>query len=225
MLVKHVEGMVGPEHFRFEEEPAREPNEGEVLVKVDSISIDAFIRTSLNDVEGLHTQVKVGGTVIALGVGRVIESNAPGFAVGDAVSGPLFAQTYAMMPAAMMQKIDDALPLSTYLGALGLTTGLIPNALKSDRWVAVTEAIREKEAPWETMSILASSAARRSMNVTCAPTKTRLSIWRCSCRGWGFSPSPLTHSGRRVSACSGPSEECGTRSAIRRHRRNGFPAS
>ena len=124
VLVKHVEGMVGPEHFRFEEEPAREPNEGEVLVKVDSISIDAFIRTSLNDVEGLHTQVKVGGTVIALGVGRVIESNAPGFAVGDAVSGPLFAQTYATMPAAMMQKIDDVLPLSTYLGALGLTTGL-----------------------------------------------------------------------------------------------------
>jgi len=53
-----------------------------------------------------------------------VESRAPGLAVGDAVSGPLLAQTYATMPAAMLQKIDASLPLSTYLGALGLTTGL-----------------------------------------------------------------------------------------------------
>ena len=124
VLVTHVTGMVGPEHFRIEEEPAREPGEGEVLVKTDTLSIDAFIRTSLNDDEGLHQQVPVGGVIVALGVGRVIESGAPGWNVGDAVSGPLCAQTYATLPTAMLQKVDPALPLSTYLGALGLTTGL-----------------------------------------------------------------------------------------------------
>ena len=124
VLVNYVTGLVGPEDFRIEEEPAREPGEGEILVRTDSLSIDAFIRTSLNATEGLHQQVPIGTPVVALGVGRVIESNAPGFAVGDAVSGPLMAQTYATMPAAMFQKIDDSLPLSTYLGALGLTTGL-----------------------------------------------------------------------------------------------------
>ena len=124
VLTNYVKGMVGPEHFRIEEEPARAPDEGEVLVKTDSISIDAFIRTSLNAVEGLHQQVPVGGAIVALGVGRVIESNAPGLAVGDAVTGPLMAQTYATMRATSLHKIDDVLPLSTYLGALGLTTGL-----------------------------------------------------------------------------------------------------
>jgi NADPH-dependent curcumin reductase len=124
VLAQYVNGPVGPEHFRIEDEPAREPGEGEVLVKTEALSIDAFIRTSLNEVEGLHQRVPIGGTVVALGVGRVIESHAPGFAVGDAVTGPLLAQTYATLPAAMLQKIDDALPLSTYLGALGLTTGL-----------------------------------------------------------------------------------------------------
>lgn len=124
VLARFVTGMVGPEHFRIEEAPAREPGEGEVLVKTEALSIDAFIRTSLNAVEGLHQQVPVGGAVVALGVGRVVESNAPGLAVGDAVSGPLMAQTYATLPAAALQKIDDALPLPTYLGALGLTTGL-----------------------------------------------------------------------------------------------------
>ncbi len=124
VLVKHVTGMVGPEHFRLENEPAREPGDGELLIKTDTLSIDAFIRTSLNDEEGLHTQVPVGGTIVALGVGHVVESHAPGFAPGDMVSGPLCAQTYATMPAAMFQKVDASLPPATYLGALGLTTGL-----------------------------------------------------------------------------------------------------
>lgn len=124
VLAKHPKGMVAQEDFRFEEEPAREPMDGEVLVKVDTISIDAFIRTSLNEQEGFHMAVPIGGTVIALGAGRVVESNAEGFEEGDAVSGPTGAQTYMTAPSAMFQKVDDSLPLSTYVGALGLTTGL-----------------------------------------------------------------------------------------------------
>jgi NADPH-dependent curcumin reductase CurA len=124
VLARYVTGMVGPEDFRIEEGPAREPEDGEVLVETDTLSIDAFIRTSLNEQEGLHRQVALGAPVVALGVGRVIESNDPGFAVGDAVSGPLMAQTHPTLKAAMLQKIDDSLPLSTWLGGLGLTTGV-----------------------------------------------------------------------------------------------------
>ena len=124
VLVEHVKGQVTPEHFRLEEEEARAPEDGEVIVAVDTISIDAFIRTSLNDWEGLHTQTPVGGVIGTLNVGRIVESKADGFDVGDAVTGGLGSQTYATVPANQVQKIDDALPLSTYLGALGLTTGL-----------------------------------------------------------------------------------------------------
>ena len=124
VLARYVTGMVSPEDFRLEEELAREPDEGEVMVQVDTLSIDAFIRTSLNAQEGLHQQVPLGGPVVALGVGRVIDSRAAGFAVGDAVSGPLCAQTHATLPGSMLQKIDPGLPLSTYLGVLGLTSGV-----------------------------------------------------------------------------------------------------
>lgn len=124
VLAAYVTGMVGPEHFRLEEEAARTPAEGEVVVETDTLSIDAFIRTSLNEQTGFHGQAALGAPVVALGVGRVIESNAPGFAIGDAVTGPLLAQTHPTLPAAMLQKVDGARPLSTYLGALGLTTGL-----------------------------------------------------------------------------------------------------
>ncbi len=124
VLVEHVTGQVEPRHFRLEEEEAKAPEDGEVLIAVDTISIDAFIRTSLNDWEGLHTQTPIGGVVGTLNVGRVVESNSDDLAVGDAVTGGLGSQTYATVPAAAVQKIDDSLPLSTYLGALGLTTGL-----------------------------------------------------------------------------------------------------
>jgi len=95
-----------------------------ILVEVSHISIDAFIRTTL-DREGFHGSVPLGGPVTALGVGRVIASAADDLKVGDWVTGPTMAQTHAMMPGALFQKIDaEAAPPSAYLGALGMTTGL-----------------------------------------------------------------------------------------------------
>ena len=154
VLVQYVEGMVGPEHFRVEEEPAREPGEGEVVVATEALSIDAFIRTSLNADEGFHQRSPVGGPVVALGVGRVIESRSPNLAVGDAVSGPLMAQTYATLPGAMLQKVDGSLPLATYLGALGLTTGLTA-------WAGIRGVAQVKAG--ETVLVSAAAGAVGSM--------------------------------------------------------------
>ena len=138
VLVRHPEGMVEPSDFRLEEEAARDPAAGEVLVKTEAISIDAFIRASLNADEGFHMAVPLGGTVHALAVGKVLESNADGLRVGDAVFGPLGAQTYGTFPGGMLQKVDDeTLPITAHLGALGLTTGL--TALVGMRGVAHVE--------------------------------------------------------------------------------------
>lgn len=125
ILVSHPDGMAEPSDFRLEEEPAREPGDGEVLVRTEAISIDAFIRTALNPQEGFHMAVPLGGVVHALAVGRVLESNTDALAPGDAVFGPLGAQTYGTFPGGMLQKVDaGSLPITAYLGALGLTTGL-----------------------------------------------------------------------------------------------------
>ena len=67
VLAKHPVGMVALDDFRFEEESARAPMKEEVLVNVDTISIDAFIRPALNKQEGFHMAVPIGGTIIALG--------------------------------------------------------------------------------------------------------------------------------------------------------------
>lgn len=101
-----------------------DPDAGQLLIEVSHLSIDAFIRTTLDD-SGFHERSEVGNPVIALGVGRVLKSGDPKFAENDWVSGPTMAQTHALMPSEMFQKIEvgNQSP-SLHLGLLGLTTGL-----------------------------------------------------------------------------------------------------
>jgi hypothetical protein len=55
----------------------------------------------------------------------VIESAADGWDVGQAVRGPLGAQTIATVPARYLERIDVSVaPISAYLGALGGSTGI-----------------------------------------------------------------------------------------------------
>ncbi len=118
-------GMPALDDFGSKEVTISEVPDQYVLVKVDTLSVDAFIRTTLDDA-GLHTMSDLGAPVTALGVGEVMESQFPGLQSGDWVCGPLMAQTHALMPGAAFQKIEPSanIPPSTYLGILGLTTGI-----------------------------------------------------------------------------------------------------
>ena len=124
ILAARPQGKLSLDGFRLEEEPVSPPADGQVLVAVDSISIDAFIRTTLEE-GSYHQSVPVGGTVGALGVGRVLTSGSADFQEGDAVFAPLGAQTHATLPAGMLHKVDEKqAPITSWLGALGMTTGL-----------------------------------------------------------------------------------------------------
>jgi NADPH-dependent curcumin reductase CurA len=124
VLARRPSGLPEAADFRVEEEALQPLASGMVQVDVERLSIDAFLRTVLEE-EAYHGSVPIGGTVMALGVGRIRASESSGFSVGDAVMGPLGAQTVATLPEAMIQKVDaERAPLSAYLGVLGLTAGL-----------------------------------------------------------------------------------------------------
>ncbi len=110
--------------FDVVEEPLPTRNPGEVVVQVDVLGIDAFIRTVLDE-GSYHATTQVGRPVTALGVGTVIESSNEDLDVGDHVFGPLGAQTFAVLPGAALRKLDvSSFGPTAYLGALGLTTGM-----------------------------------------------------------------------------------------------------
>ncbi len=110
----------GMETVSIDEVPA-----GQVVVKVDTLSMDAWIRTTLNHA-GMHETADLGSTIPALGVGQIVESSSDTLAVGDWVYGMLSAQTHALVAGAAMRKLElhnDLVPRD-YVGALGLTTGI-----------------------------------------------------------------------------------------------------
>jgi len=125
VLTKRPEGEARESDFTIIEEDLPELDEGQVLLDVEHLSIDAFIRTTLDGPDGVHGTMDLNSPVIALGVGRVRESRFDGLKEGDAVFGPMGAQTNVIWPGEMLRKLDESsVPARTYLGALGMTTGL-----------------------------------------------------------------------------------------------------
>jgi len=124
VLAHRPNGIPDPSCFRVEQEALSPLEDAQVRIDVSHLSIDAFIRTSLEEV-AYHQPVPIGGTITALGVGRVRESRSDRFAPGDAVMAPLGAQTIATLPDIMVQPIDEKrAPITAYLGVLGMTAGL-----------------------------------------------------------------------------------------------------
>lgn len=94
ILLGRPEGAATPEHFAVEVDRLGELEAGKVRIGVEFIFVDAGTRTMLRG-EGFHRQVNLGQTILADGVGGIIESNEPGWDVGQAAGGPLGARTIA----------------------------------------------------------------------------------------------------------------------------------
>jgi len=107
--------------WSFTEEPVGQPAEGQVLVKVSHISLDPAMRGWMNEGKSYIAPVEIGAVMRAGGVGEVVASRHPGFAVGDAVGGNFGVQQYAISDAKGLRKVDTKFaPLTTYLGVLGM---------------------------------------------------------------------------------------------------------
>ncbi len=108
--------------WTYAEEPVREPNEGELLVKVLYISLDPAMRGWMNEAKSYVPPVGIGEVMRALAVGRVIASKHPGFATGDFVSGGFGLQEYAVVNGKGITKVDTKIaPLPLHLSTLGMT--------------------------------------------------------------------------------------------------------
>ncbi|MGA9276123.1 NADP-dependent oxidoreductase [Ilumatobacter sp.] len=134
-LARRPTGTATPDHFVIEDVELDDLEPGQVRVAVEYISVDAGTRTMLRG-EGFHMQVGIGETILAGGVGRVIESAAEGWEAGQAVTGGFGAQTVATVPAAHLVRVDDSLgPLSLHLGLLGGSSGVTA-------WIGIREVAK-----------------------------------------------------------------------------------
>jgi NADPH-dependent curcumin reductase CurA len=87
-------GLPTAENWQFTEEAVAEPGEGEFVVQVLALSLDPAMRGWMNEGKSYIPPVGLGEVMRAGGIGRVIASRQPGFAVGDLVSGTPGVQEY-----------------------------------------------------------------------------------------------------------------------------------
>jgi NADPH-dependent curcumin reductase CurA len=123
-LVSRPAGEPSVDNFRLVEAALPALLEGQVRVQHHYLSLDPYMRGRMNDGKSYAQpqaldEVMGGGTV-----GEVIESRAPGFAVGDKVVGMGGWQLYSVVDATqpgLLRKVDTRqVPISAYLGVVGM---------------------------------------------------------------------------------------------------------
>ncbi|MET1078138.1 MAG: NADP-dependent oxidoreductase [Pseudomonas sp.] len=122
LLAQRPVGLPSRETFSYVESVVGEPGPGQVLVRNLYLSLDPAMRGWMNDAKSYIPPVGLGEVMRALGVGQVVASNHPDFAVGEHVNGALGVQDYFLGAPKGFYKVDPRrAPLPLYLSALGMT--------------------------------------------------------------------------------------------------------
>ena len=122
-LASRPTGWPTAENFSTVNAELPELAEGEVRVANEFISVDPYMRGRMNDGKSYAAPYGLGEVMTGGAVGRVLASRAEGLAEGDAVLHQMGWRDVAQGPAAAFTKVDriPGLPLSVYLGVLGMT--------------------------------------------------------------------------------------------------------
>jgi NADPH-dependent curcumin reductase CurA len=98
--------------------------DGQVLVRHHFLSLDPYMRGRMNDSKSYALPQALGQVMGGGTAGEVVESQNPKFAVGDKVVGMGGWQEYSVVDAnqpGALRKVDTThVPLSAYLGAVGM---------------------------------------------------------------------------------------------------------
>ena len=107
-LASRPVGLPTRDNWRATEEPVPEAAalaEGEILVRTLMLSLDPAMRGWMNEGKSYIAPVELGAVMRAGGIGAVVASRHPGFAVGERVSAPLGVQEFARLDAGQAQRL------------------------------------------------------------------------------------------------------------------------
>src|SRR3979409_2424078 len=124
LLVEKPTGKLGPEHFKMSKGPIPEPKEGEVLLRVRYISLDAANRAWMHGAT-YRAAVEANTVMAGGGIAEVVSSKSPGLSPGDIVFGDTGWQDYAAVPAKHLSKMPRIEPMTHLLSGYG-TPGPTP---------------------------------------------------------------------------------------------------
>ena len=123
ILKKRPSGEVSADNFELIEENLPDIKQGEILVKVNYLSVDPYMRNRMNNVESYVSPFELDSAITGDGIGEVAETKSDRFTTGDLVVGILPWQEYAVIDPKKLEKIypDETVSSKAYLSVLGLT--------------------------------------------------------------------------------------------------------
>jgi len=152
-LDNRPEGEAIASNFKLVTAQTPDLKDNQVLVRHHYMSLDPYMRGRMNDSKSYAQPQPLGQTMQGGTVGEVVESKHPKYAVGDKVVGFGGWQEYSVVDASQpgaLKKVDTThVPLSHYLGAVGM-----PGVTA---WYGLVKIIAPKAG--ETLVVTAASGA------------------------------------------------------------------
>jgi NADPH-dependent curcumin reductase CurA len=150
LLASRPQGAVSERNFRVVEAPVPAPENGDVLVRNEWLSLDPYMRGRMSDAKSYVAPVEIDQVMVGQTVGEVVESRHRDFEPGDKVLTQLGWQLYGVAAARDLSRIDTTIaPASYFLGVLGMP-GLTA-------WFGLTEIGQPRAG--ETLVVSAASGA------------------------------------------------------------------
>ena len=121
LIARPSGGPIGPELFEVVTKDLPSVGEGEFLVKQNHMSLDpAMFGWMSPDTESYIPPVELGTVMRSSGVGEIVESNHPDFAVGDRVMGMMGWTEYFLSNGVGLNKVTAPLPDEAILSVFAL---------------------------------------------------------------------------------------------------------
>lgn len=147
VLHSRPQGMPTLDNFRLQKEEIMMPKEGQVLLKIQYISLDPYVRGRMSDAPSYVAPIALNETIAGGTVCRVVNSKHANFKEGDLVLSFCGWQDYMLSDGSNLTKLDPSLKHPSYvlslLGMPGFTayTGLLKiGEPKSGETVVVASA-------------------------------------------------------------------------------------
>jgi NADPH-dependent curcumin reductase CurA len=119
LLVEKPAGKLAPEHFKMREGTIPQARDGEVVLRVRYISLDAANRAWMHGAT-YRAAVEANTVMAGGGIAEVISSKSPELAEGDIVFGDTGWQEYAAAPAKYLTKMPKIEPMTYLLSVYGI---------------------------------------------------------------------------------------------------------
>jgi NADPH-dependent curcumin reductase CurA len=123
LLDKRPNGMPEDHCWKLNNQSITSIDRNEILIKVDFLSIDPYMRGRMNDSKSYADPAKLGEPMTGETVGTVVESNSSKYLVGDRVCAHQGWQTYVKVSdkdPSLFKVENNNIPLQSYLGTVGM---------------------------------------------------------------------------------------------------------